>query len=150
MNIEDSCLGALYLHSLPGTLKHCHFELGETCEHVFQTGPSQWLVSGPETFSLGLQCEKSHETIFVKHISSITVNPGCKLYLKFCTRKLPQPLDEALKNLESREQLQALGLKNQIRDYEQELQTSHQNFFTNCMYMFSLSPFKLTPLFKSY
>jgi hypothetical protein len=59
-DIEDSCLGALYLHNLPGTLKHCHFELGETREHVFQTGPSQWLVSAPETFSSELQCEKSH------------------------------------------------------------------------------------------
>jgi hypothetical protein len=219
-DIEDSCLGALNLHNLPGTLKHCHFKLGETREHVFQTGPSQWLVLAPETFSLVLQCEKSHVTIFVKPISSITVNPGCKLYLKshviqpdtnqrskfeirhhswewdvqelfptsnlsdianeliefrkqgnhivtaiqkfetleidewfkpnyvaiisitmailftlyitfrvykFCTRKPLQPLDKALKNLERREQLQALELKNQIREYEQELQTSHQN-----------------------
>jgi hypothetical protein len=82
-DVEDSCLGALYLHILPGTLKHCHFELGETREHVFQTGPLQCLVSAPETFSSVLQCEKSHETIFIKPISSITVNPGCKLYLKF-------------------------------------------------------------------
>jgi hypothetical protein len=29
-DIEDSCLGALYLHNLPGTLKHSHFKLGET------------------------------------------------------------------------------------------------------------------------
>lgn len=81
-DIEDSCLGALYLHNLPGTLKNCQFELGETKEHVFQTAPSQWLVSAPETFSSVLQCEKSHETIFIKPISSITVEPGCKLYLK--------------------------------------------------------------------
>ena len=222
-DIEDSCLGALYLHSLPGTLKHCHFELGETREHVFQTGPSQWLVSAPETFSSVLQCEKSHETIFVKPISSITVNPGCKLYLKshviqpdtnqrskfeirhhswewdvqqlfptsdlseianelielrkqgnhivtakdlqnikkfeqpdidewfkpnyvaiisitmailftlyitfriykFCTRKPLQPIDEALNHLERKEQLHALELKNQIREYEQDLNAAH-------------------------
>jgi len=222
-DIEDSCLGALYLHNLPGTLKHCHFQLGETREHVFQTGPSQWLVSAPETFSSVLQCEKSHETIFVKPISSITVNPGCKLYLKshviqpdtnqrskfeirhhswewdvqqlfptsdlseianelielrkqgnhivtakdlqnikkfeqpeidewfkpnyvaiisitmailftlyitfriykFCTRKPLQPIDEALNHLERKEQLHALELKNQIREYEQELNSAH-------------------------
>jgi len=222
-DIEDSCLGALYLHSLPGTLKHCHFELGETREHVFQTGPSQWLVSAPETFSSVLQCERSHETIFVKPISSITVNPGCKLYLnshviqpdtnqqskfeirhhswewdvqqlfptsdlseianelielrkqgnhivtakdlqnikkfeqpdidewfkpnyvaiisitmailftlyitfriyKFCTRKPLQPIDEALNHLERKEQLHALELKNQIREYEQDLNAAH-------------------------
>jgi hypothetical protein len=150
---------------------------------------------------------KSHETIFVKPISSISVNPGCKIYLKshviqpdtnqrskfeirhhswewdvqelfptsnlsdsrkqgnhivtakdlqniqkfetpeieewykpnyvaiisitmailftlyitfrvykFCTRKPLQHLDEALKSLERKEQLQALELKNQIRD----------------------------------
>jgi hypothetical protein len=81
-DIEDSCLGSLYMHHLPGTLKNCHFELGETKEHVFQTGPSQWLVSAPQTFSSVMQCEKSHDTIFIKPISSITVNPGCKLYLK--------------------------------------------------------------------
>ena len=81
-DIEDSCLGSLYMHHLPGTLKNCHFELGETKEHVFQTGPSQWLVSAPQTFSSVMQCEKSHDTIFIKPISSITVDPGCKLYLK--------------------------------------------------------------------
>ena len=81
-DIKDSCLGSLYMHHLPGTLKNCHFELGETKEHVFQTGPSQWLVSAPQTFSSVMQCEKSHDTIFIKPISSITVNPGCKLYLK--------------------------------------------------------------------
>jgi hypothetical protein len=46
---------------------------------------------------------------------------------KFCTRKPLQPLDKALKNLERREQLQALELKNKIREYEQELQTNHQS-----------------------
>ena len=51
------------MHHLPGTLKNCHFELGETKEHVFQTGPSQWLVSAPQTFSSVIQCEKSHDTI---------------------------------------------------------------------------------------
>ena len=81
-DIEDSCLGALYLHHLPGTLKNCHFELGETKEHVFQTGPSEWLVSAPQTFSSVMQCEKTHETVFIKPISSITVQPGCKIYLK--------------------------------------------------------------------
>ena len=80
-DIEDSCLGSLYMHHLPGTLKNCHFELGETKEHVFQTGPSQWLVSAPKKFSSVLQCEKSHDTIFIQPISTITVNPGCKLYL---------------------------------------------------------------------
>jgi hypothetical protein len=80
-DIEDSCLGSLYMHHLPGTLKNCHFELGETKEHVFQTGPSQWLVSAPQKFSSVLQCEKSHDTIFIQPISTITVNPGCKLYL---------------------------------------------------------------------
>ena len=81
-DIEDSCLGALYLHHLPGTLKNCHFELGETREHVFQTGPSEWLVSAPQTFSSVMQCEKTHETVFIKPISTITVQPGCKIYLK--------------------------------------------------------------------
>ena len=81
-DLEDSCLGALYLHNLPGTLKNCQFELGETREHVFQTGPTQWLVSAPDTFTSVMQCEKSHETIFIKPLSSITVNPGCKLRLR--------------------------------------------------------------------
>ena len=67
-DIKDSCLGSLYMHHLPGTLKNCHFELGETKEHVFQTGPSQWLVSAPQTFSSVMQCEKSHDTIFIKPI----------------------------------------------------------------------------------
>jgi len=43
-DIEDSCLGALYLHNLPGVLKHCQFQLGKTKETVFQTRPIQWLV----------------------------------------------------------------------------------------------------------
>ena len=81
-DIKDSCLGSLYMHHLPGTLENCHFELAETKEHVFQTGPSQWLVLAPQTFFSVMQCEKSHDTIFIKPISSITVNPGCKLYLK--------------------------------------------------------------------
>ena len=29
-----------------------------------------------------MQCEKTHETVFIKPISSITVQPGCKIYLK--------------------------------------------------------------------
>jgi len=48
--IEDSCLGALFLHKLPGVLKHCQVQLGETRETVFQIGPNQWLVSAPENY----------------------------------------------------------------------------------------------------
>ena len=81
-DLENSCLGALFVHNLEGTLKHCQFELGETREHVFQTGPNEWLVSAPQPFSSVMQCEKEHDTIFVKTISTITVKPGCKLYLK--------------------------------------------------------------------
>jgi len=76
-NIKDSCLGALFLHNLPGVLKHCQFQLGETRETVFQIGPNQWLM-----FASVLKCEKSHETIIVNLISTTTVEPGCKLQLK--------------------------------------------------------------------
>ncbi len=81
-DIKDSCLGALYLHNLPGVLKHCQFQLGETKETVFQTGPTQWLVSAPEQFASIIQCEMLHETIIINLISTITVKPGCKLQLK--------------------------------------------------------------------
>ena len=81
-DIEDSCLGALYLHNLQGVLKHCQFQLEETKETVFQTGPTQWLVSAPQQFASVLQCEKSHETIIINPVSTINVNPGCKLQLK--------------------------------------------------------------------
>jgi len=81
-DIEDSCLGALYLQNLPGVLKHCQFQLGETKEMIFQTGPIQWLVSAPEQFASIIQCEKSHETIIINPISTITVKPVCKLQLK--------------------------------------------------------------------
>jgi hypothetical protein len=73
-DIEESCLGVLYLHNLQGVLKHCQFQLGETKETVLQTGPTQWLVSAPQQFASIIQCKRSHETI--------TVNPGCKLQLK--------------------------------------------------------------------
>jgi len=79
-DIEDSCLGALYLHNLPGVLKQ--FQLGETKETVFQTGPTQWLVSVPEQFASIIQFERSHETIIINPISTITVKPGCKFQLK--------------------------------------------------------------------
>jgi len=49
---------------------------------VFQIGPNQWLVSAPEKFASVLQFEKSHETIIVNMISTITVDPGCKLQFK--------------------------------------------------------------------
>ena len=81
-DIEESCLGALYLHNLQGVLKHCQFQLGETRETVFQTGPTQWLVSAPQQFASIIQCERSHETIIINPVSTITVNPGCKLQLK--------------------------------------------------------------------
>ncbi len=81
-DIEDSCLGALYLHNLQGVLKHCQFQLEETKETVFQTGPTQWLVSAPQQFASIIQCEKSHETIIINPVSTITVKPGCKLQLK--------------------------------------------------------------------
>jgi hypothetical protein len=81
-DMDDSCIGALFLHHLPGVLKHCQYQLGQTREHVFQTGPTQWLVSTPEKFSTVMQCEKEHETIFINPVSSISVKPGCKLFLK--------------------------------------------------------------------
>ena len=74
-DIEESCLGALYLHNLQGVLKHCQFQLGKTKETVFQTGPTQWLVSAPQQFSSIIQCERSHETIIINLVSTITVNP---------------------------------------------------------------------------
>jgi len=39
-------------------------------------------VSAPEKFVSIIQCEKSHETIIINPISTITVEPGCKLKLK--------------------------------------------------------------------
>jgi hypothetical protein len=64
-------------------------------------------------------------------IISITMAVLFTLYIafriyQFCTRKPIQPLDEAILNLERREQLQALELKSQINKYEQDLQTAHQ------------------------
>jgi len=79
-DIEESCLGAL--HNLQGVLKHCQFQLGETKETVFQTGPTQWLVSAPQQFASIIQCERSHNAIIINPVSTITVNPGCKLQLK--------------------------------------------------------------------
>jgi hypothetical protein len=81
-DIKDSCFRALYSHNLPGVLKHCQLQPGETREMVFQIGPNQWLVSAPEKFASVMQCEKSHETIIVNLISTVTVKPGYKLQLK--------------------------------------------------------------------
>jgi len=39
-------------------------------------------VSAPEQFASIIQCERSHETIIIIPISTITVEPGCKLQLK--------------------------------------------------------------------
>jgi len=68
-NIEDSFRGALYLHNLPVVLKYCQFQLGETKETVFQTGPTQWLVSAPKNL---------HQSYNVKNhmkLSSSTRSP---------------------------------------------------------------------------
>ncbi len=46
---------------------------------------------------------------------------------KFCTRRPLQPLDKAFKNLECKEQLQALELKNQLMEYRQDQHTTYQN-----------------------
>ncbi len=49
---------------------------------VFQILPNQWLVSAPEKFTSVLECEKSHDTVIVNPISTITIDPGSKLQLK--------------------------------------------------------------------
>lgn len=63
-------------------------------------------------------------------IISITMAILFTLYItfriyKFCTRKPLQPIDEALNHLERKEQLHALELKNQIREYKQDLNAAH-------------------------
>jgi hypothetical protein len=179
----------LYLHSLPGTLKQCRFELGETRKQVFQTGQGcklylkshviqpdtnkqskfkirhhSWEWNMQELFPASNVSDIANKLVELRKqgnhivtakdlqniqkfktpkidewfkpnyvaIISFTMSVLFTCYIafrvhKFFTRKPLQPLDEALKNLEPRVQLQALELKNQIREYKQELQTSHQN-----------------------
>jgi len=71
------------MHILPGVLKHRQFQLGKMKEIDFQTGPTQWLVSAQEKLASIIQCEKLHETIIINQISTITVEPGCKVQLKW-------------------------------------------------------------------
>jgi len=65
-------------------------------------------------------------------IGSITLAALFTCYIvfriyRYCTKKPLQPVDVALQHLDLKECLEALEIKNQIREFELDLQNNHQD-----------------------
>ena len=81
-DLEDTCLGALYLERWPVINKLCKFEFVPAKEHAFKISSNKWIVASPEPFSTTVQCDKVFSTINLKHLSIITVPEGCTMQLR--------------------------------------------------------------------
>ena len=81
-DLENTCLGALYLERWSVINKLCKFEFIPSAEHVFKIASNKWIVASPEPFSTTVKCDKVFSTINLKHLSIVTVPEGCTMHLR--------------------------------------------------------------------
>ena len=81
-DLENTCLGALYLEKWSVITKLCKFEFIPAAEHVFRLSSNKWIVSAPDTFSTTVKCNKVFTTVNLKHLTIVTVPEGCSMHLK--------------------------------------------------------------------
>lgn len=82
MDLEDTCVGSLYLRSEMGMIRSCSFETKRLREMVYQVSETQYLIFTPTPFTARMVCRNgSHYPIFIQDQTEVRVDHGCTLNL---------------------------------------------------------------------
>jgi hypothetical protein len=82
-DIQDSCIGSLWLMDHTLISKNCEMNLGPYSEFVAKLGPSKWMVFSPILFMASAVCGKdSSKTVRIKKQTVIEMPDDCRVYLK--------------------------------------------------------------------
>ena len=81
-DIQDTCLGALFLQQPKGIQKQCKFEITNAKEQVFRLAYNKWTVATQRQYTTYQVCGKNRRPIIIGPGAVITLEPGCKVRLE--------------------------------------------------------------------
>ena len=81
-DIQDTCLGALFLQQPKGIQKQCKFEIQSSREQVFKLAHNKWSVATQKQYTTHQVCGKNRRPIIIGPGAVVTLNPGCKVRLE--------------------------------------------------------------------
>ena len=81
-DIQDTCLGALFLQQPKGIQKQCKFEIQSAKEQVFKLAYNKWSVATQKQYTTHQVCGKNRRPIIIGPGAIVTLNPGCKVRLE--------------------------------------------------------------------
>jgi hypothetical protein len=82
-NLNDTCLGALYMQDLEGATSLCEMNLMPIAETVLQLQGNWYLVHSPVSLTSHINCLNSSASEIFIHLSAskVHVSPTCRLHL---------------------------------------------------------------------
>jgi hypothetical protein len=81
-DIQDTCLGALFLQQPKGIQKQCKFEIQNSKEQVFKLAYNKWSVATQKQYTTHQVCGKNRRPIIIGPGAIVTLKPGCKVRLE--------------------------------------------------------------------
>ena len=81
-DIQETCLGALFLQQPKGIQKQCKFEIQSAREQVFKLAYNKWSVATQKQYTTHQVCGKNRRPIIIGPGAIVTLNPGCKVRLE--------------------------------------------------------------------
>ena len=81
-DIQNSCIGSLYLREHDLISKNCDFEIGPSQEFVAKVGPNKWMVFAPRPFSTNAECGNSKQNVRFETQTLIELPGDCKVEVR--------------------------------------------------------------------
>lgn len=81
-NMEESCLGSLFIQSHEGVMRNCEFYINNHKEHVFALSSQEFLIYSQDTYRTSVECEDTSYEITIGPLSHHKIPGGCVLHLQ--------------------------------------------------------------------
>jgi len=81
-DIQETCLGALFLQQPKGIQRYCKFEIQTSTEQVFRLAYNKWSIATQQQYTTHTVCGKIRRPIVIGPGAIVTLNPGCKVRLQ--------------------------------------------------------------------
>ena len=81
-DIQQTCLGALFLQQPKGIQSQCKFEIQNAKEQVFKLAYNKWSVATQKQYTTHMVCNKNRRPLIIGPGAIVTLNPGCKVRLE--------------------------------------------------------------------
>ena len=81
-DIQNSCIGALYLREHELIANNCDVEIGPSEEFVAKVGPNKWMIFAPRPFATNADCGGRHVTVKLETQTMIEVPEDCTIHIR--------------------------------------------------------------------